>query len=159
MSSEDSIRLLVLRGVDGKREFLLRDEVARVGRPEPGWSPELPIVADGVVRHHATLRRIGEDYRLDPEPGAGVLVNRARFEGGVLKDGDQIAFGSALFQYWTGGLRRGAPVGEMRSAPEAPAARGSARPATRRLLVGLFVVVTLLLALVVIRLVLNGQRP
>ncbi len=158
-SHDEPVRLIVLRGVDGKREFLVREDVARLGRPEPGWSPEIAVIAPGVLAHHATLRREGENYHLVPEPGARVLVNRKEFTGGMLRDGDQLTFGGALFQYWTGGLKGRAPISEGTSDVSAPASATRGPAAKRRLVVGLILLCGGLLLLLVLRSVSPGPRP
>jgi hypothetical protein len=165
VDTHDPIRLIVLRGVEGRREFLLEGERIVVGSPEPGWEPGVSIVAPGVLRHHATLVRDGDRFRLEPAPGARVVVNRREFLGGSLDDGDQVAFGGALFQVWAGGLRGRAPQ-RAAAAPLGVAGAGgaelSAEPSrttarTRAAIVAVIVIGGLLL-LVLLRSLALGPR-
>lgn len=161
-SGEEEVRLIVLRGVEGRREYVLEKDVLAVGRPEPGWEPDIPIVADGVLRHHATLRREGTALRVEPQAGALVSVNRKPFAGGLIADGDQIAFGGALLQFWAGGLHGRPPGGATASeagrgdAGVPPARRLSARA---RLLLALAIAVGGFLLLLLLRMTPTGPRP
>jgi hypothetical protein len=110
MAHDETMRLIVLRGLEGRREYTLKGERLVVGRPDATVPPEIAIDAPGIEARHAVLTREGETYRLEPAPGAAVLVNRRAFAGGLLRDGDQVAFAGALFQFWAGGLRGSAPA-------------------------------------------------
>jgi len=137
MAHDEAIRLIVLRGVEGRREYVLKGESLVVGRPGASAAPEIAIDAPDILDRHATLHREGSTYRLDPMPGARVLVNRRDFAGGLLHDGDQVAFGGALFQFWAGGLHGRAPrayaggdEGLRAPLPAAPSSAARSRAAT-----------------------------
>lgn len=174
MSGADEFRLLVLRGVEGRREFILKEDVIELGHPGHGSTPTIPVAAEGVHARHATLRREGDGYRLDPAPGALVLVNRREFAGGPIQDGDIITLGVARFQFWAGGLKRstagaaggGAPdAGPGGRATASDAARGepagAARAASsrRRAILLLLILVGVLVLLVLLRSTSLGPRP
>jgi FHA domain-containing protein len=110
MAHDETMRLIVLRGLEGRREYTLKGERLVVGRSDAPVPPEIAIDAPGIESRHAVLTREGDTYRLEPEPAAVVLVNRRAFAGGLLRDGDQVAFGGALFQFWAGGLHGRAPA-------------------------------------------------
>jgi hypothetical protein len=137
MPHDETMRLIVLRGLEGRREYTLKGERLVVGRPDAPVPPEIAIDAPGVEALHAVLTREGDTYRLEPEPAAVVLVNRRPFTGGLLRDGDQVAFGGALFQFWTGGLhgRAPAPYGEPPATSEWSTDAGERRPSSRSLVV------------------------
>ncbi|MFN0152346.1 MAG: FHA domain-containing protein [bacterium] len=109
MAHEEAMRLIVLRGLEGRREYVLKGDSLVVGRPSAGAAPDIAIDAPDILERHAELRREGATFRLAPMPGARVVVNRRDFPGGLLNDGDQVAFGGALFQFWAGGLKGEAP--------------------------------------------------
>lgn len=175
MTGADEFRLLILRGVEGRREYILKGDVLELGRPEPGWNPAIPIIAPGVLAHHATLTREGDGYRLDPAPGASVLVNRSSFSGGRLRDGDVLTLGAARFQFWAGGLRGNTPEpgptagGEGASSEGASSAHAGAgetdalpampRSGRRRALAALLIVAGILLLLILLRSADLGPRP
>ncbi len=174
MSGADEFRLLVLRGVEGRREFVLKGDVIELGHPGHGSTPTIPVAAEGVHARHATLRREGDGYRLDPAPGALVLVNRHEFPGGPLQDGDIITLGVARFQFWAGGLKRstaGSAGGEApdTSAGGRPLLRDATRPqpagapraslSRRRALVLLLILVGVVVLLVLLRSTSLGPRP
>jgi hypothetical protein len=174
MSGADEFRLLVLRGVEGRREFLLKDDVIELGHPAQGANPTIPVAAEGVLARHATLRREGVGYRLDPAPGALVLVNRREFPGGALRDGDIITLGAARFQFWAGGLERSSVMSSggpgAGAAPEGHAAAHDAGRAEhaggrdpganrRRAFAILLILVGVVVLLVLLRSTALGPRP
>lgn len=158
MARDEAMRLIVLRGVEGRREYVLSGDELVVGRPGAAGAADIAIDAPDVLERHASLRRDGKSYRLDPMPGARVLVNRREFAGGLLHDGDQVAFGGALFQFWAGGLKGEPPraydAAEAGLRPpqsadaSSPAARRSARGSRSRAGVVVLVIVALGAALV-----------
>lgn len=171
MPADELMRLIALRGVEGKREYLLKEEIFVIGSTAGDPPVDLPIDLPDVLPKHATMRRDGETYHLEPAPGARVLVNRHEFNGGLLQDGDQVAFGGALFQFWAGGLKGKPPRpyspaggtdagGATQSEPGASSAEDRPRRITRQ---GVTLFVLILLAALLLLLILRqgplGPRP
>lgn len=81
---------------DGQR-FVLDDEVVTIGRlPDC----ELLLADPRVSRHHAEIRPSGDDFVVvDLGSTNGTRVNGVRVSQRVLRDGDELAFGSTRLRF------------------------------------------------------------
>jgi hypothetical protein len=109
LDREGTVRFIALRGVEGKREYPVKGDRVQIGSAAADDPGTICIAGEGVLPRHALFVREGGSFRLEPEPGAVLVVNRRPFVGGPIHDGDQVAFGRALFQFWAGGLHGRAP--------------------------------------------------
>ena len=123
-------RLKIVQDGDERVYEILDAEVA-VGR---GAANAIQLTGDGVSKHHAAIRRLGEYWKLvDLESRNGTTVNGCTRNQRWLRTGDTIAIGSAELHYDAMGAREGAPVVKAAAAVSvtpAPAAKAvAAKPA------------------------------
>lgn len=84
----------------GKRVELDRDEIT-LGR---GTDVDVTIDRDSVSRRHARIVRVGDKFSLEDLGSTnGTYVNDNPVQKEVLRDGDLVKIGSAIYKFLTGG--------------------------------------------------------
>lgn len=93
------IQLRVLSGASaGQRHELNRFPVS-VGRAA---NSAVPLSDPGVFDTHFQIQFSPEGFKLQASPNAVVMVNDARAETALLRNGDVISAGYAKLQFWLG---------------------------------------------------------
>lgn len=81
------------------RHELSRDAMI-IGR---GSTADLRVDSDDVSRVHAQLLRLDDEYTVeDLDSRNGIFLNGLRVHSAVLRDGDQLQLGDAVFTYTEG---------------------------------------------------------
>ena len=89
--------LFVIRGADQGSRFELTEPTLRLGRDA---SSAIQIHDTQVSRHHAEIRRVGNDYAIsDLNSSNGTFVNGQRIRQHPLASGDQLQVGNTLMLY------------------------------------------------------------
>jgi len=94
-SQDDESSTRFILWVDGVGGFLTcLDSELRIGQAVPDSVVDIPIQGD-VSAEHATLKRVGDEYLLDPKSRVS-LNGKPLNEPSLLSDGDQIQLGDAV---------------------------------------------------------------
>ena len=96
-------RTLSLQQVEGPgagQSFMLDKLEMVIGRARDA---DLHVRSDRISRHHAILERKGTDYVIrDNDSVNGILLNGIKIHSAVLRDGDVVQAGDAIFVYREG---------------------------------------------------------
>ena len=99
-SGEACLVLIYPPGPNMGRRFPLTRSETVLGR---GADCDVQIDRDSVSRRHARVLRSGETWSIDdPQSTNGSYVNDAQVTGSVLRDGDLVKVGEAIFKFLTG---------------------------------------------------------
>ena len=97
------VRPFCLEQIDGSgapRKVTLEQEVVTLGRGEEAL---LRLATPLASRHHATLRLVGTEYRLeDNDSRNGVFLNGLKVHTALLRDGDIIQVADCVFTFHEG---------------------------------------------------------
>ncbi|HEX7669765.1 MAG TPA: FHA domain-containing protein [Polyangiaceae bacterium] len=87
-------------GPGAPREFLLEQDEIIVGR---SLQANISIDGNGISRQHAAIRRAGPEYTfVDLNSANGVYLNTVKTHSAVLRQGDTLQLGDALFVFHEG---------------------------------------------------------
>jgi pSer/pThr/pTyr-binding forkhead associated (FHA) protein len=92
------IQFQLLSGKQAGGEIVVRHFPFSIGR---GAEADLPLDEPGVWEHHVHVEfRRGEGFAFSTNSQALTLVNGARVESGLLRNGDVIELGSTKLRFW-----------------------------------------------------------
>lgn len=87
-------------GPGSPREFVLEHDEIIVGR---SLQANISIDGNGISRQHAAIRRAGPEYTfVDLNSANGVYLNTVKTHSAVLRQGDTLQLGDALFVFHEG---------------------------------------------------------
>lgn len=89
--------LTLAAGPGAPRDFVLSQQRLTVGRAA---DVDIRVVSASISRHHMVLERTGPEYAcIDAGSRNGVYLNGVKVHSAVLRTGDQIQIGEALFLF------------------------------------------------------------
>jgi pSer/pThr/pTyr-binding forkhead associated (FHA) protein len=92
--------LLQVEGPGAGQSFLIDKNEMVIGRADDA---DVKVRSEGISRRHARLERKGADYVVrDNDSVNGILLNGVKVHSAVLRDGDVIQAGDAVFVYREG---------------------------------------------------------
>jgi pSer/pThr/pTyr-binding forkhead associated (FHA) protein len=87
-------------GPGAPREFVLEQDEIVIGR---SLHANISIDGNGISRQHAVIRRSGPEYGfVDLNSANGVYLNTVKTHSAVLRQGDTLQLGDALFVFHEG---------------------------------------------------------